>query len=93
MEWRLPVSAGQSHAEGFQDPLPEHVAGCFLVSAQSAGHDGRADFRVHPPRHPDFQFDCCNTLEWKRDGHLLRSVFVAAKRELQNRNLLSLTAP
>ena len=33
------------------------------------------------------------TREWKRDGHLLRSVFVAAKRELQNRNLLSLTAP
>jgi SAM-dependent methyltransferase len=46
-----------------------------------------------PPRHPDFQFDWRNTLEWKRDGHLLRSVFVAAKRELQSKNLLSLTAP
>ena len=37
---------------------------------------------VHPPDHPDFQFSWKNNLEWSREGHLLRCIFVASRTEL-----------
>ena len=44
-----------------------------------------------PPDHPDFRFDWRNNLEWRRDGHLLRCAFVAAKKELAAATLVQLT--
>jgi FkbM family methyltransferase len=37
-----------------------------------------------PPHHPDFRFDWRGNLEFSRDGHLLRSIFIASRRPLQN---------
>jgi SAM-dependent methyltransferase len=39
------------------------------------------------PDHPDFQVDWRDNLEWRRDGHLLRCVFVAAKHEMESDSL------
>lgn len=43
-----------------------------------------------PPQHRDFRFDWENNLVHWRDGHPLRCVFVAARVELQNPNLVNL---
>jgi SAM-dependent methyltransferase len=40
------------------------------------------------PDHPDFRFQWRNTLDWRRDGHLLRCVFVGARHELDNDRLV-----
>jgi len=40
-----------------------------------------------PPAHPDFEFAWRHNLEHRRDGHLLRCVFVASRRPLANRPL------
>ena len=40
-----------------------------------------------PPDHPDFRFDWTNRLDCSRDGHLLRCIFVASRRELANSTL------
>jgi 2-polyprenyl-3-methyl-5-hydroxy-6-metoxy-1,4-benzoquinol methylase len=45
-----------------------------------------------PPDHPDFRYEWRNNLEWKRDGNLLRKVFVASKRELATDSLALLVA-
>ncbi len=42
------------------------------------------------PEHPQFRFHWKNNLEWKRDGHPIRCIFVASMTELQNPNLISL---
>ena len=41
----------------------------------------------HPPQHPDFQFDWRNDLEFSRDGHLLRCIFVASRQPLNSPEL------
>jgi 2-polyprenyl-3-methyl-5-hydroxy-6-metoxy-1,4-benzoquinol methylase len=46
-----------------------------------------------PPDHPDFRFEWRNNMEWKRDGNLLRCVFVASKRELPNSGLVPVCDP
>ncbi len=46
-----------------------------------------------PPDHPDFRFDWRNTLEWRREGHLLRSVFIASAREIESDSLVRLVRP
>ncbi|HEV2523225.1 MAG TPA: class I SAM-dependent methyltransferase [Candidatus Acidoferrales bacterium] len=46
-----------------------------------------------PPNHPDFQFEWRNNLDWRRDAHLLRCVFVGSKQKLQSGALVSLTGP
>lgn len=46
-----------------------------------------------PPDHPDFRFEWRNNLEWKRDGNLLRCIFVASKRELPNISLAPVCDP
>lgn len=46
-----------------------------------------------PPDYPDFQFAWRDGLDWHRDGHPLRSVFVASRTELDNRRLVDLLAP
>lgn len=45
---------------------------------------------VSPPEHRDFRFGWQNTLDVARDGHPLRCVFVASRKELKNRRLVSL---
>jgi len=37
---------------------------------------------VHPADHPDFRFEWNNDLEWSREGHLLRCVFVASRTDV-----------
>jgi SAM-dependent methyltransferase len=43
-----------------------------------------------PPGHQEFQFECKNNLDWRRNGHPLRCIFVASRKELQNPHLVSL---
>jgi SAM-dependent methyltransferase len=43
-----------------------------------------------PPEHPDFRFEWRNKLDWQRNGHNLRCVFVASRKELENPQLVSL---
>lgn len=46
------------------------------------------------PEHPDFQFEWLNNLDCARNDHLLRCVFVASRKPLDNPNLtLLLSAP
>jgi SAM-dependent methyltransferase len=45
---------------------------------------------VAPPAHEDFRFEWTNDLACVRDGHPLRCVFVASRRELKNPQLVSL---
>jgi FkbM family methyltransferase len=40
-----------------------------------------------PPNHPDFRFEWRNDLQFSRDGHLLRCVFVASRQPLDNPEL------
>ena len=40
-----------------------------------------------PPNHPDFRFEWRNDLQFSRDGHLLRCVFVASHQPLDNPEL------
>jgi len=42
------------------------------------------------PKHEDFQFVSENNLEWMRDGHNLRCIFIATKKKLKNSHLISL---
>lgn len=41
-----------------------------------------------PPAHPDFIFTWKNDLAFSRDGHLLRCIFVASRRKLDNPRLV-----
>jgi SAM-dependent methyltransferase len=43
-----------------------------------------------PPLHPDFDFEWRDNCEATRDGHNLRSVFVASRRRLSNPGLVEL---
>jgi FkbM family methyltransferase len=43
-----------------------------------------------PPQHPDFLFDWNADLRCSRDGHLLRCIFVASRRELNSMKLVPL---
>lgn len=43
-----------------------------------------------PPEHSDFRFEWKNNLDWWRNGHPLRCVFVASRTALDNSNLVSL---
>ena len=45
---------------------------------------------TEPPAHPDFQFEWLDNLECRRNGHLLRYVFVASRRELNSSSLVRL---
>jgi SAM-dependent methyltransferase len=45
-----------------------------------------------PPEHPDFRFDWRNNLDYARDGHPIRCIFVAARQELTNPRLRPLLA-
>jgi SAM-dependent methyltransferase len=47
---------------------------------------------ANPPRHPDYQFEWRDDLATARDGHLLRSVFVASRQPLDNDGLIPLVA-
>jgi FkbM family methyltransferase len=41
-----------------------------------------------PPLHPDFRFEWKADHEFFRDGHLLRCIFVASRRPIENRELV-----
>ncbi|MCB0168767.1 MAG: class I SAM-dependent methyltransferase [Anaerolineae bacterium] len=45
---------------------------------------------LQPPQHPQFQFRWKNNLDWRRNGHPLRCIFVASHVELYNPKLISL---
>jgi 2-polyprenyl-3-methyl-5-hydroxy-6-metoxy-1,4-benzoquinol methylase len=45
---------------------------------------------VVPPEHPDYRFDWLDNLDWQRDGHPLRCVFVASRAEVRSPGLQSL---
>jgi SAM-dependent methyltransferase len=45
---------------------------------------------AEPPKHPDYRFERRGDLAVARDGHLLRSVFVASKHALENDRLVPL---
>lgn len=42
------------------------------------------------PNHPDFHLQWQNNCEWRRDGHLLRCVFLASRTRLDNPQLVPL---
>jgi SAM-dependent methyltransferase len=42
------------------------------------------------PDHPNFRFEWRNALDWRRDGHLLRCVFVGARHQLDTDRLVLL---
>lgn len=66
----------------------------FVAMALTRAGFGFVYVPVTPPSHPDFQFDWLNNLDCARDNHLLRCVFVASRRELENPQLqLLLSAP
>ncbi len=70
-------------------PTPSFVA---MALTRAGFHSVYAP--IHPPRHPDFEFQWTNDLEFARDGHLLRCIFIASRRELNNPRLrLLLKAP
>ena len=69
--------------------------GCRPTPAFVALALSRAGFRYvytpkSPPDHPDFQFEWRNNLEFARNGHLLRSIFVASREVLRNPMLTTL---
>jgi hypothetical protein len=43
-----------------------------------------------PPAHRDFRFDWKSNLDWWRDGHPLRCVFVASRTPINSPHLVSL---
>ena len=43
-----------------------------------------------PPEHEDFRFEWRNNLDFMRDGHPIRCIFVAARQALENSNLVLL---
>jgi SAM-dependent methyltransferase len=43
-----------------------------------------------PPDYPDFKFEWLDNLQWQRDGHNLRCVFVASREALGNDKLVPL---
>jgi hypothetical protein len=45
---------------------------------------------ITPPVHEDFRFEWKNNLDCSRDGHNLRCMFVASRKELHNPKLVSL---
>jgi SAM-dependent methyltransferase len=47
---------------------------------------------VQPPDHEDFRFESLDDGAWQRDGHPLRSMFVASHAELRQPGLTALTA-
>jgi hypothetical protein len=47
---------------------------------------------ITPPVHEDFRFEWKNNLDCSRDGHNLRCMFVASRKELHNPKLVSLLA-
>lgn len=72
-----------------------HGIGCRPSPSYIAMALNRVGFRFVytpkvPPKHPQFQFKWKNNLDWRRDGHPLRCIFVASRAELQNPNLTSL---
>jgi SAM-dependent methyltransferase len=46
----------------------------------------------HAPEHPDFQFEWRNNLDYAREGHPIRCIFVAGRDELANPRLRALLA-
>ena len=45
---------------------------------------------AEPPEHPDYHFALQGNLDTARDGHLLRSIFVASRTPLENDRLIPL---
>jgi hypothetical protein len=45
---------------------------------------------IAPPAHADFQFEWRNSLDVRRDGHSLRSMFVASDAQVPDPTLVSL---
>jgi SAM-dependent methyltransferase len=43
-----------------------------------------------PPEHPEFRFKWENNIDWHRDGHHLRCIFIGSKTQQQNPGLISL---
>ncbi len=43
-----------------------------------------------PPKHPDFHVAWRDSLAWQQDGHVLRCVFVASRKELDHSSLVPL---
>jgi SAM-dependent methyltransferase len=43
-----------------------------------------------PPEYEDFKFEWRNNLDWRRDEHNLRCIFIASRTELKNQHLVSL---
>ncbi len=66
-------------------PSPSYV----VLALNRAGFPHLYAPRV-PPDHPDFRFQWKNNLEWRRDEHLLRCIFVASRAELRSTSLVPL---
>src|ERR1019366_1199329 len=47
LAWRSAFSAGMPDFERLQDPLPEHVLGCSVVTSEPPDHDGSSDIRFY----------------------------------------------
>ena len=45
-----------------------------------------------PPQHPEFQFKWKNNLDWRRDKHPMRCIFIASRTELESPKLINLLA-
>lgn len=90
---RLPILLLADESREFSQALAG--VGCRPSPSYVVAALNRAGFRhVYaprvPPDHPDFRFEWKNNLEWQRDEHLLRCVFLASKTEIHNPNLVAL---
>ena len=68
-------------------PSPRYLA---LVLDRIGFH--HAYEAADPPDYPDYVFEHRDDMSFARDGHLLREIFVAARRRLDNPRLLPLIA-
>jgi len=66
-------------------PSPSYV----VFSLTSAGF-AAVYAPLRPPQHPDFEVEWRDDLSFSRDGHLLRSIFIASRREIDNPGLVLL---
>jgi 2-polyprenyl-3-methyl-5-hydroxy-6-metoxy-1,4-benzoquinol methylase len=64
-------------------PTPSYVN--FILRRSGFTH---VYIPLKPPAHPDFLFERRNNLEWRRNGHNLRCIFVASFKEIKNEMLV-----
>jgi hypothetical protein len=83
-----PVTTNQALAGLGCRPSPS-----FMAMALDRIGFGYVYGAIHPPDHPDFQFEWHDNLDIVRNGHNLRCVFVASRAALHSPRLRPLVTP